>query len=106
MPNDKLRSKALNRMFKGILTLKTVDECYTFFEDLCSIPELKAFEQRFEVAELLNDDVTYHSISIITKASTATISRINRSLEYGDGGYKMVFGRLKELKDSKDNKEE
>ena len=71
-----IESKSLNQLFEGMLTLTTVEECYAFFEDLCSIPELKAMGQRFEVAKLLNEDVTYHSISAITKASTATIRRV------------------------------
>ena len=95
MGNSKIKSKNVDRLFEGILTLKNIDECYQFFEDLCSIPELKTMAQRFEVAELLYEDVTYHSISTITKASTATISRVCRSLEYGGGGYHMVLENLK-----------
>ena len=95
-----IESKSLNQLFEGMLTLTTVEECYAFFEDLCCIPELKAMGQRFEVAKLLNEDVTYHSISAITKASTATISRVCRSLEYGTGGYLCVLKKLQEKNDA------
>ncbi len=96
MANDKIKSKELDKLFRGILTLETVEDCYMFFEDLCSMSELKSFAQRFQVSELLYDKVTYNAISYITKASTATISRINRSLEYGNGGYVAVIKRLQE----------
>lgn len=96
MANEKIKSKELDKLFRGILTLKSVEDCYMFFEDLCSMSELKSFAQRFQVSELLYDKVTYNAISYITKASTATISRINRSLEYGNGGYVAVIKRLQE----------
>ncbi len=96
MANEKIKSKELDKLFRGILTLETVEDCYMFFEDLCSMSELKSFAQRFQVSELLYDKVTYNAISYITKASTATISRINRSLEYGNGGYVAVIKRLQE----------
>jgi len=94
MANEKIKSKEMDRLFYGILTLETLEECYMFFEDLCSMSELKSFAQRFQVSELLHEKVTYNAISYITKASTATISRINRSLEYGNGGYVVVIDRL------------
>lgn len=96
MANEKIKSKELDKLFRGILTLETVEDCYMFFEDLCSMSELKSFAQRFQVSELLYDKVTYNAISYITKASTATISRINRSLGYGNGGYVAVIKRLQE----------
>lgn len=96
MANEKIKSKELDKLFRGILTLETVEDCYMFFEDLCSMSELKSFAQRFQVSELLYDKVTYNAISYITNASTATISRINRSLEYGNGGYVAVIKRLQE----------
>ena len=92
--SDKMRDEQTDNLFRAVLSLNNIDECYAFFEDLCSIPELKAMGQRFEVAKLLNEDVTYHSISAITKASTATISRVNRSLIYGCDAYQMVFERM------------
>ncbi|MEG1710587.1 MAG: YerC/YecD family TrpR-related protein [Clostridia bacterium] len=101
MANDKIKCKELDRLFTGVLTLESVEDCYMFFEDLCSMSELKSFAQRFQVSELLYEKVTYNAISYITKASTATISRINRSLEYGNGGYVAVIERL-----NQQNKEE
>lgn len=97
--NEKIKCKELDRLFTGILELQTVEECYKFFEDLCSMSEIKSFSQRFQVAELLYEKVTYNAISYITKASTATISRINRSLEYGTGGYQIIIDRLNEKKE-------
>ena len=94
-------NKNLNRpknedMYKAILTLKTVDECIRFFDDLCSITELKAMEQRFHVAQLLEKGMIYNDILEQTGASSATISRVNRSLRYGEDGYAVVFERLRE----------
>lgn len=94
--NKKLRSREVDRLFEGILTLQSVEECYAFFEDVCTVNELLAFSQRFEVARMLREGRTYLEITEKTKASTATISRVNRSLNYGDDGYDLVFGRLKE----------
>ena len=83
-------------MYKAILKLETVDECMKFFDDLCSISELKAMEQRFQVAVLLNQGLIYNDILEQTGASSATISRVNRSLRYGEEGYALVFDRMKE----------
>lgn len=83
-------------MYKAILTLKNVEECKAFFDDLCSITELMAMEQRFEVARLLHQDMIYSAIMEQTGASSAIISRVNRSLQYGAGGYEIVFDRLEE----------
>ncbi|MBR5047140.1 MAG: TrpR YerC/YecD [Eubacterium sp.] len=87
-------TKETDRLFEGILQLKTMDECYLFFEDLCTINELDSLSQRFEVARMLREDRTYHEIAELTGASTATISRVNRSLTYGNDGYDMVLNRL------------
>ena len=81
-------------MYQAVLTLKTLDECVRFFSDLCSVAELRAMEQRFLVARLLNEGHIYSSILERTGASSATISRVNRSLQYGDDGYDIVFKRL------------
>ena len=81
-------------MYKAILTLRTVDECMKFFDDLCSITELRAIEQRFQVAELLNSGMIYSDILEQTGASSATVSRVNRSLQYGADGYEIVFSRM------------
>ena len=83
-------------LFESILKLETLDDCYRFFDDLCTISELRSFVQRFEVAKMLNEGVTFNIIAEKTGASTATISRVNRSLNYGNDGYDMVFARLKE----------
>ncbi len=83
-------------MYKAILTLETVEECVKFFDDLCSITELRAMEQRYQVADLLNQGLIYSQILEITGASSATISRVNRSLQYGADGYEIVFRRLAE----------
>ena len=83
-------------MYEAVLSLKTVDECIKFFDDLCSVTELKAMEQRFQVASLLNEGHIYNTILERTGASSATISRVNRSLLYGADGYEIVFERLKE----------
>ena len=82
-------------MYKAILALKTEDECRRFMEDLCSITEIMAMEQRFEVALLLNQGLIYNAIMEKTGASSAIISRVNRSLQYGAGGYGVVFDRMK-----------
>lgn len=89
-----IHTEAVNQLFEAILTLKTVDECYTFFEDACTINELLSLSQRFEVARMLRDQKTYLEISRKTGASTATISRVNRSLIYGNDGYEMVLQRM------------
>ena len=83
-------------LYKAILLLRTEDEVYRFFQDLCTITELRAMEQRFDVATLLNEGMIYHDILERTGASSATISRVNRSLSFGADGYQVVFQRLKE----------
>ena len=93
--NKQLTGKDIDNLFKAILNLKTEDECRRFFDDLCTIPELQSMSQRFDVALMLDDDKIYTDIAAKTGASTATISRVNRSLNYGSDGYKMVIERLK-----------
>lgn len=92
--NSKIKSKQADSLFEAVLALENMDECYRFFEDICTIKEIQAIAQRFEVAKLLKNNKTYNEIEEATGASTATISRINRSLNYGADGYKIVFERL------------
>jgi len=92
--NMKLHTEAVDYLFDAILSLKNRDECYTFFEDVCTINEILSLSQRFEVAAMLRSGKTYLDIAEKTGASTATISRVNRSLNYGNDGYDMVFKRL------------
>lgn len=94
--NKKLRTEAVSHLFQAILTLKSPEECYIFFEDVCTINELLSLSQRYEVAKMLREGRTYLEIAEKTGASTATISRVNRSLNYGNDGYDMVFARLEE----------
>ena len=94
--HSKLQDKHTDFLFRCILELKTVEECYDFFEDLSTVAELKAMSQRSVVAKMLRDKHVYSDIVAGTGASTATISRVNRSLQYGRGGYAIVFDRLKE----------
>ncbi|MBE5856647.1 MAG: TrpR YerC/YecD [Lachnospiraceae bacterium] len=92
--NKKIKTEAVDFLFDAILTLKDRDECYSFFEDLCTVNELLSLSQRFEVAAMLREHRTYLEIAEKTGASTATISRVNRSLNYGNDGYDMTFDRL------------
>ncbi len=100
MTEANFKSPAMDRLFEGVLSLEKVGECYAFFEDLCTINELLALAQRFEVATMLKEGQTYNTIEKKTGASTATISRVKRFLNYGAGGYNLVLERLKE-KESK-----
>lgn len=93
--NQKIKTEAVDRLFDAVLCLNTREECYNFFEDLCTVNELLSLSQRFEVASMLKDKRTYLEIADKTGASTATISRVNRSLNYGNDGYDMIFERLK-----------
>ena len=85
-----------DRLYKAILTLETEEECYNFFQDLCTIPELRSMEQRYEVATLLSQGLIYNDILERTGASSATISRVNRSLIYGAGSYESVLEKMRE----------
>ncbi|MCI9570818.1 MAG: TrpR YerC/YecD [Lachnospiraceae bacterium] len=96
--NKKIRGEAVDHLFEAILTLKTPEECYAFFEDVCTVNELLSLSQRYEVAKMLREKKTYLDIAESTGASTATISRVNRSLNYGNDGYDMVFARLENKK--------
>ena len=90
------RDREINTlMYEAILSLKDVDEAIRFFDDLCSVTELRAIEQRFQVAKLLSEGHIYNAILDETGASSATISRVNRSLQYGTGGYDIVLNRIK-----------
>lgn len=93
--NKKLKTEAVDRLFDGILCLNTREECCRFMEDLCTVNELLSLSQRFEVASMLKNGSTYLEIAEKTGASTATISRVNRSLNYGNEGYDIVLDRMK-----------
>ena len=95
--SKKLRTEAVDHLFDAILSLQNKEECYTFFEDGCTVNELLSLSKRFEVAKMLRDQKTYLDIAEKTGASTATISRVNRSLNYGNDGYDMVFSRLQDM---------
>ena len=90
-----VRTQAVAELFEAILTLENEEECFDFFEDVCTVNELLSLAQRFEVAKMLKEGHTYMEVAEQTGASTATISRVNRSLNYGKDGYEMVFGRMK-----------
>ena len=92
--NSKIRDELTDKLFEAILLLKDADECYNFFEDVCTVSEMKAMAQRLEVAKMLKARRTYTDISEITGASTATISRVNRCLNYGADGYRTILDRL------------
>ncbi len=94
-----IKNDMTDSLFEAILSLKTVEECYKFFEDVCTVKEIKAIAQRLEVAKMLKNKQLYSKIVADTGASTATISRVNRSLMYGSEGYDIVFRRLEEKED-------
>ncbi|MCI8618586.1 MAG: hypothetical protein HFG44_00720 [Oscillospiraceae bacterium] len=98
MNNRNRKTDPNSSLYRAILTLRTPEECYQFFSDLCTVPEMNAMEQRFEVAQLLDQGLIYNKILEETGASSATISRVNRSLNYGNDGYRMVIGRMEEGK--------
>lgn len=95
MPN--IRSKSLDRLFEVILSLETVDDCYRFFEDICTIKELEDMAQRLDAAFLLDEGVNYQTIAQEIGISTATISRVSKCLKYGDG-YRYALDKIKEAK--------
>ena len=99
--NSKLKSEEMDFLFKVILSLETLEECYSFFEDICTVNEINAMKQRLHVAKLLMERRTYLDIAATTGASTATISRVNRALNYGTKGYKTLFERVSESEKSK-----
>ena len=96
MQIDKLRGKELDQLFQAVLSLKDLEECYRFFDDLCTINEIQSLAQRLDVARMLRDGNTYHRIEGETGASTATISRVKRCLNFGNDTYEMVLERIKE----------
>ncbi|MBQ1183539.1 MAG: hypothetical protein IIX60_03745 [Clostridia bacterium] len=91
---NKLHNESTDLLFKSILTLETIDECYAFFEDICTVKEILSIAQRVTVAQMLREGKVYSDIVAETGASTATISRVNRSLNYGNDGYSIVFDRI------------
>ena len=106
MVNPKLKDELNDQLCEAMLSLQTIDECYQFFEDICTISELKALSQRLEVARMLGDGHTYDDIVERTGASTATISRVKRCLNYGADGYKIVIERLDEQEKKQGSKGE
>jgi len=94
--HSKIESKEITELFEAILLLQNIEECYRFFDDICTINELQSLAQRLEVAKMLNEKKTYLEIAEKTGASTATISRVNRCLNYGADGYNLILKRLKE----------
>lgn len=96
-----VRTTAVSELFEAILTLQSEEECFDFFEDVCTVNELLSLAQRFEVAKMLKEGHTYMEVAKQTGASTATISRVNRSLNYGKDGYEMVFARMKKNRENK-----
>ena len=103
MQINKLRGKELDQLFQAVLSLKDLEECYRFFDDLCTINEIQSLAQRLDVARMLREGNTYHKIETETGASTATISRVKRCLNFGNDTYEMVLERIKE--ESKAEKE-
>ena len=102
--NAKLQNQNTAFLYEAVLALRPPEECARFFEDLCTVPELKALSQRIIVAKMLSEKCVYSDIVAATGASTATISRVNRSLIYGCDAYSMVFDRMKEQAEEKEKK--
>ncbi|WP_214731732.1 MULTISPECIES: YerC/YecD family TrpR-related protein [unclassified Exiguobacterium] len=98
MQLDKLRGRELDQLFEAILKLETLEDCYQLFEDLATVNEIQALAQRLEVARQIREGNTYHKIEEATGASTATISRVKRCLNYGTGGYDLALERLQQTK--------
>lgn len=94
--NERLRDELTDKLFQAVLLLKTVEECYRFFEDIATISEIKALAQRLEVAKMLDAGMTYEDIVAATGASTATISRVKKCLHYGADGYRLILERVKQ----------
>ena len=100
--NEKLKDEKLDSLFGAILKLETIEECYNFFDDLCTITEIKSICQRFYEAKMLDKKSVYTDIEKETGASSATISRVNRCLTYGSGGYRLILDRLNESERGKE----
>lgn len=96
MQIEKIRGEGLDAFFQGVLKLETLEECYAFFDDVCTVNEIQSMAQRFQVAKMLSEGKTYNVIEAETGASTATISRVKRSLNYGNDMYGKVFERMKQ----------
>ena len=99
----KLRSDSVDRLFQTILHLKTIDECYDFFEDLCTVKEIQDMSQRLETASLLLQGLSYQKIAERVNISSATIGRVNKCINYGSGGYKLAIERLEERSKNNDD---
>ena len=97
---EKLHTKDVDELMRGVLTLKTVDECYRFFEDVCTVKEIVDMAQRLKTAKMLSAGHNYVEVNKKTGASSATISRVSKCLEYGDGGYRTVIERLSEAEEN------
>lgn len=95
--NSKIKNELTDNLFKCIMCMRTMDECYQLFEDLCTVHEIQSIAQRMAVAQMLDEKKTYTEIAERTGASTATISRVNRALNYGSDGYKLAIDRRKEM---------
>ena len=102
---NKLHEPSVERLFDAILTLQNRDECYRFFEDVCTVNEILDLAQRFDVARMLTDGKIYNEISKETGASTATISRVNKCLQYGSDGYRLVLEHIREKEEKSDDTE-
>ena len=99
---SKIRDEKIDFLFRGIMTLDNIEDCYNFFEDLCTMKELADMAQRVETANMLLDGKTYEQIVKEVEISTATISRINRCIQYGNGGYRTILGRVSAEEKSSD----
>ncbi|MDD5949124.1 MAG: YerC/YecD family TrpR-related protein [Lachnospiraceae bacterium] len=99
-----IRTEEVEQLFEAIQTLETTEECFTFFEDVCTVNEILSIAQRFQVARMLREHHTYTEVAEATGASTATISRVNRSLVYGNDSYEMVLTRMEKNKSEKTEK--
>ena len=103
---SKFKRDDIDELFKAVLLLENEEDCYRFFEDICTVNEIHAIAQRLQVAKLLSEYKTYNEIEDITKASTATISRVNKCLVYGSEGYKRILTRLEESEENKADQED
>ena len=101
---EKWYTESVDKLFEAILTLKTKEECKIFFEDICTVKEIQAISQRLDVAIMLSEKKIYNAIAQETGASTATISRVNRCLTYGSGGYDLVLERMRKRESEEENK--
>ena len=106
MINEKLRNELTDQLMAAVLHLRNAEESYAFFEDICTVAELKAMAQRLEVASMLRQGYTYDAIVERTGASTATISRVKRCLNYGADGYELVLERMRQAEGGEDRQEE